>query len=160
MFTPQIREYTRGEFTLTTDPARLDLDVAHDFLANRSYWAEGIPRAVLARSVENSLCFSLLHGGRMIGLARVVSDYATFAWIADVFVLEEYRGQGLAKWLVQCVRAHPDLQNLRVWLLATRDAHSLYARYGGFRPVEEGRFMLVRDPDVYRRDEPSSAERG
>lgn len=151
MFKPQITTVTRGEFTITTDPARLDLDTAHDFLANRSYWAKDIPRDLLARAVENSLCFTLLHGDRTVGLARVVSDYATFAWVADVFVLEEHRGQGLAKWLVQHIKTHPDLQNLRLWLLATLDAHSLYERYGGFRPVEEGRFMLVRDNEVYRR---------
>jgi GNAT superfamily N-acetyltransferase len=142
---------TRGEYTLTTDPARLDFEAAFAYLSGESYWARGIPREMLARAFEHSLTFSLLRGDRQVGLARVVTDYATFAWLADVYVLESERGQGLGKWLVEAVKGHPDLQNLRMWLLATRDAHDLYRRYGGFTDIESQRFLGIRDAEVYAR---------
>jgi GNAT superfamily N-acetyltransferase len=136
----------RGDFLISTDPARLDMPLIHDFLVNRSYWAQGRPPEVVRRSLANSLCFGLYDGKRQIGLARVVTDRATFAWLCDVFVLEDYRGQGLAKWLIQRVLAHPDLQGLRRVLLATRDAHGLYQRYG-FAPLEDAtRFLEIFRP--------------
>src|SRR5215471_11682450 len=113
--------YRRGEFLVTTDRARLSEELIHQFLS-RSYWAEGIPRKTVARSLRNSLCFGLFEGSRQIGFARVVTDYATFAYLADVFILEGYRGRGLAKFLVESIVAHPRLQGLRRWLLGTRDA--------------------------------------
>jgi GNAT superfamily N-acetyltransferase len=122
-------EDRRGEFTISTDRARLDLRVIHEFLTT-SYWAAGIPAEVVERSVEHSLPFGLYHHDRQVGFARVITDYATFAYLADVFVLEAYRGQGLAKWLVGVVVAHPRLQGLRRWMLATRDAHALYGKVG------------------------------
>ena len=132
------------------DPARLDMDVIHGFLAG-SYWAQGIPREVVERAVRGSLCFGLYDGERQVGFARVVTDRATFAYLADVFVLEAYRGRGLSKLLVAEVLGHPSLQGLRRWMLATRDAHSLYAQYG-FKPLSAPeRFMEMHDPDVYRR---------
>ncbi len=137
-----------GPITVDTDPARLDLAVVHGFLAE-SYWAKGIPLETVRRSIRNSLCFGLYEAGHQIGFARVVSDRATFAYLADVFVLESHRGRGLGKLLMDAVVAHPDLQGLRRWMLATRDAHGLYAQFG-FTPLPSPeRFMQLHDPDVY-----------
>jgi GNAT superfamily N-acetyltransferase len=140
----------RGDFLISTDPALLDLPVIHEFLANRSYWAPGIPLEVLRRAVDGSLCFGLFEQRRQVGLARVVTDRATFAWLCDVFVLEEYRGRGLSKWLIECLIGHPALQGLRRFVLGTRDAHSLYTRYG-FKPLADPtRLLEVHRPDPYR----------
>ena len=139
-----------GELEISDERARLDLDVIHGYLA-RSYWAPGIPRELVARSLEHSLAFGAYVGGRQIGFARVVTDRATFAWLADVFVLEEHRGQGVSKRLMECVLAHPELQGLRRFLLATRDAHGLYESYG-FRPLAEpARFLEIAVKDIYRK---------
>jgi GNAT superfamily N-acetyltransferase len=134
-------QWSRGEFIISTDAARLDLGVIHEYLSTASYWARGRPREVVRRSIENSLPFGVYQGGRQAGFARVVTDYATFAWIADVFVLPEFRGQGLAKWLMAVMSEHPRLQGLRRWILATRDAQGLYAQFG-FTPLHAPeRFM-------------------
>jgi GNAT superfamily N-acetyltransferase len=143
-------ERRRDAFTVSTDPARLDLDVVHGYLA-RSYWAEGVPRAVVARSLAGSLCFGLYEGARQVGFARAITDRATYAYLADVFVLEPFRGQGLGVWLVECVMAHPDLQGLRRWSLVTRDAHALYRRFGFTALPAPERSMEKVDADVYRR---------
>jgi len=143
-------EWTRDHFVITCDPEQRDLGVIAEFLAT-SYWAEGIPEAVVERSLRGSLCFSLLDADRQIGFARVISDGATMAYLADVFVLPAYRGIGLGKWLVECVLSHPELQGLRRWLLATRDAHGLYRQFG-FTPLKTPCvFMERHDPDVYAR---------
>lgn len=126
---PQIIEAHRDNFAISTDPARLDIDTIYDFLT-RAYWAKGRTREVIARYLRYSLTFGLYDRTRQIGLARVVSDYTTFAWLCDVFIHEDYRGHGLGKWLIETVHSHPDLQGLRRWLLATRDAHGLYGQYG------------------------------
>jgi GNAT superfamily N-acetyltransferase len=122
-------EVQRDGFTISTDPARLDLDAICSFLA-RSYWASDRPRETTQRAVEHSLCFGVHEGEQQIGFARVVTDFATFAWLADVFIAEEYRGRGLGKWLVEVVLSHPELQSVPRWFLATRDAHELYGRFG------------------------------
>ncbi len=122
-------ETHRDSFTISTDPARLDLDTICDFLT-RAYWARGRPRERTERALKNSLVFGLYEGSRQIGLARVVSDYAIFAYLCDVFIHEDYRGRGLGKWLMETVMGHPDLQGLRRWTLAISDAHSLYRRFG------------------------------
>ena len=125
------------------------MPLIHDFLANRSYWATGRPLEVVRRALANSLCFGLCERQRQVGLARVVTDRATFAWLCDVFVLEAYRGRGLSKWLIECVMSYPVLQGLRRILLGTRDAHGLYERFG-FQPLADpARFMEVFRPDVY-----------
>ena len=129
------------------------MPLLHDFLANRSYWATGRPLEVARRSLENSLCFGLHEQGRQVGFARVVTDRATFAWLCDVFVLEAYRGQGLSKWLLECVMNYPALQGLRRVLLGTRDAHSLYERYGFTPLADPTRFLEVFHQDVYRADQ-------
>jgi GNAT superfamily N-acetyltransferase len=146
-----IVERRHGEYVVSTDPARLDLDVIHDFLTN-CYWAKGIPRDLLARSIEHSLCFGVYDGnGTQVGFARVVSDLATVAYLGDVFVLESHRGRGLSKFLMECVTQHPALQNLRRWILLTRDAHGLYAQFG-FTPVKSPeRYMELHRPNVYER---------
>jgi GNAT superfamily N-acetyltransferase len=131
----------RGEFLVSTDPALLDVPAIRDYLSNRSYWAQGRPLEIIRRSIENSLCFGLYESRKQAGFARVVTDQATFAWLCDLFVLEPYRGRGLSKWLMECILRHPDLQGLRRIVLATKDAHELYRRYG-FAPLSlPERFM-------------------
>jgi N-acetylglutamate synthase-like GNAT family acetyltransferase len=139
-----------GRFLISTDRAKLDLDVIHKFLAD-SYWAAGVPRATVSRSIENSLCFGVYDGADQVGFARIVSDFATFAYIADVFILEPYRDRGLGKELMASIMAHPDLQGLRRWSLATRDAHGLYAQYGFTALENPSRMMEIANPDVYSR---------
>jgi GNAT superfamily N-acetyltransferase len=145
-----IMEFRRGQFAISTDRQRLSLDVVHGFLTN-CYWAKGIPREVVARSIEHALCFGIYDGsGAQVGFARVISDLATIAYIGDVFVLETHRGLGLGKWLMQCITRHPALQNLRRWILTTRDAHGLYSQVG-FAPLKmPERFMERNQPDVYK----------
>jgi GNAT superfamily N-acetyltransferase len=142
-------ERRRGRFLITTDPARIDVDAAHAFL-DRSYWAEGIPKELLAKAIASSLCFALLDGDRQVGLARVVTDRATFAYLCDVYVLEDHRGAGLGKWLIEELLTHPDLQGLRRLVLATRDAHGLYARFGFEAPKNPQVYMEIVRPDIYR----------
>ena len=132
-------------FEISTDRARLDVALVHEFLRT-SYWAEGRGRSVVERSIEHSLCFGVYQGGRQVAFARVVSDRAVFAYLMDVFVVPEFRGHGISKALMRAVLDHPDLQNLRLFLLATRDAHGLYKRFG-FRPLAEPeRMMAIRNP--------------
>ncbi|HTQ31139.1 MAG TPA: GNAT family N-acetyltransferase [Opitutaceae bacterium] len=145
------QEFQHDRYTVSDDPARIDVDAIHAFLA-RSYWAGGIPRETVARAVKNSLCFGVYTAaGAQVGLARVVSDYATFAWLADVYVLEAHRGRGLAKALMRAVASHPRLQGLRRFQLVTRDAHGLYARFGFQPPAHPERHMEKNDPDIYQR---------
>lgn len=141
-------QWEQGDYTVTTARDRLDLDVIHDFLVS-SYWSTGVPRSVVEQALEYSLPFGLYHGERQVGLARVITDYATFAYIADVFVIEEYRGRGLSKWLMRCVVEHPVLQGLRRWVLFTRDAHGLYEKVGFQVSKAPERLMEMQFPDVY-----------
>ena len=150
MADPQaVLEYRRGEFVISTSGARLNLDVIHEFLTN-CYWAKGIPRQVVARSIAHSLCFGVYDGGgSQVGFARVVSDFSTVAYLGDVFVLESHRGRGLSKWLMECIMQHPALQNLRRWILLTRDAHGLYSQFG-LSPVKAPeRYMELHRSNVY-----------
>jgi GNAT superfamily N-acetyltransferase len=144
-----VAEFHRGEFLISTDPARLDLDVIYNFLTN-CYWAKGIPREVVERSIEHALCFGIYDGsGAQVGLARVISDFATIAYLGDVFVLESHRGRGLSKWMMECILRHPALQNLRRWILLTRDAHELYRKFGFTALKSPDRYMELHRPDVY-----------
>ena len=138
----------RDDYTISSEPGRLDLDVIHNYLT-RSYWAEGVPREIVARSIANSICFGIYHGADQVGFARVITDRATFAYIADVFVLENHRGQGLSKRLMEVILAHPELQRLRRWLLATRDAQGLYAKFGFTDPVP-GNLMQILSKRHYQ----------
>jgi GNAT superfamily N-acetyltransferase len=132
---------------IDTDKSRLDVDVIHGFL-RQSYWAAGVPREVVERSIEHSLCFGVYVDGLQAGFARIITDYATFAYLADVFVLEAFRGRGLSKRLMEAIVGHPRLQGLRRWSLATRDAHGLYAQFG-FTPLgSPARYMERLDPSV------------
>jgi GNAT superfamily N-acetyltransferase len=139
-----IATYERDGYIIHTDKARLNVPLIHEYLSQVAYWAQGRSLPVVARSIEHSLCFGVYRGEEQVGFARVVTDYATFAWLCDVFVLEPYRGQGLGKWLVQCVVSHPALQGLQRFLLATRDAHELYRQYGDFDAVTAPERLMVR----------------
>jgi GNAT superfamily N-acetyltransferase len=142
------REWRLGEYTVSNDPARLQLDVIHGFLA-RSYWAMDIPRDVVARSIEGSLAYGVYRAGEQVGFARIITDYTTFAYVADVFVLEEHRSRGLARWLMRCILETPELQGLRRWLLVTRDAHKIYADVGFAAPQKPENIMEKTVPNAY-----------
>ena len=136
-------EDRRGVYALSTDKSRLDVALLCKFLSEEAYWSIGRPRAVVERAIANSLCFGVYERDAQVGFARVVSHYATFAWVCDVFILPTHRGRGLSKWLMQSLVAHPDLQGLKRILLATRDAAELYRRYAGFETLPEpGRWMI------------------
>ena len=141
----------RGRFVLVTDSSRMDVDAVHRYLAEESYWSPGIPRALVARSIENSLCFGVFDEGRQISFARVITDRTTYAYLCDVYVLDGYRGQGLASWMLEAIDAHPDLQGLKRWSLVTRDAHPLYLKHGWVTPSNPGGYLERRVPDIYRR---------
>lgn len=147
-----IVEHRRGEFLISTDRARLDLEMIHRFLSTMSYWAKGIPREVVARSIEHSLCFGVYDGlGKQVGFARVISDFATYAYIADVFVLPSHRGLGLGKGLLEFIVQHPALQDMRRWNLTTRDAHALYAQVG-FTPLKvPEKYMEIQRVNMYEK---------
>lgn len=153
MATPTM-EWTDGEYSISTDRQRLDLTALHAFLS-ASYWSPGLPRDVLARAVEGSLCFGLFKANVQVGFARVVTDRATFAYLCDVYILKDHRGRGLACRLLDAVVGHPSLQGLRRFVLVTRDAHGLYERYG-FKPLArpEG-YMELHRPDVYASARPA-----
>jgi ribosomal protein S18 acetylase RimI-like enzyme len=142
-------EDRRGEYWLSTDVTRMNVDMVHGYLT-RVYWSKGIPREIVERSMQNSLCFGLFCGTEQVGFARVITDYATFAYVADVFVLEQYRRRGLATWLMEFVMKHPGLQGLRRWALATRDAHGLYKKVG-FKLLNPDRWMEIIMPDIYKK---------
>jgi GNAT superfamily N-acetyltransferase len=143
-------ERHRGAHTVTTDPARLDLAAVHAFLVT-AYWCEGVPRPLLERAFANSLCFSLLEDGRrQVGLARVITDSATFAYLCDVYVLAECRGRGLGRWLMECVMGHPALAELRRFSLVTRDAHGLYRPFGFAPLAHPDRHLEIVRPGIYR----------
>jgi len=141
---------TREGYTLSTDRSRLDVALIHEALSRRAYWAHGRPPEVVQRSIEHSLCFGIYDAEGLAAFARVVTDYATFAWLCDVFVLEEHRGRGLGKWLVEATVGHPDLEGLKLFVLATRDAHELYRRYGGFELLPAPERWMVRRPAAAR----------
>lgn len=140
-------ERERPPYTISTDQSRLDLDAVHAFLAHESYWARGIAREVLARGVANSLCFGVYWAGEQVGFARVISDYATYAYLNDVYILAPHRGQGVAGWLLESVLEHPDLQTLTRFMLTTRDAQAFYARFGFMPLVFPVRHMERLAPD-------------
>ena len=132
---PQMIETHRDQFTISTDPARLDIDAIVDMLA-RAYWAIGRPRERTERGIKHSLVFGVYEGDKQIGVARVISDYSIFAYLCDVFIHEDYRAHGLGKWLIQTILEHPDLRDMRRWVLVTNDAHGLYKQFG-FTSLED-----------------------
>jgi GNAT superfamily N-acetyltransferase len=136
-------------YEISSDPGRMDIDAIHAWLT-KSYWSPGIAREIVARAAANSLCFGVFHGGQQVGFARLVTDRATFAYLADVYVVEAHRGRGVSKKLMAHIMAHPDLQGLRRMLLATRDAHGLYAQFGFTALKSPGNLMEKHVPDPYR----------
>lgn len=140
----------KDNFSVSTDISRLDINVIHGFLSS-SYWAENIPVETVRKSIEGSMCFGVYDKNRQIGFARMITDKATFAYLADVFILEEYRGRGLSKWLMEIIMSSPELQGLRRIMLATRDAHGLYKK-SGFTPLTQpNRWMQIHNPDIYKK---------
>jgi GNAT superfamily N-acetyltransferase len=142
-------EWRRGEYIISTDKSKLDLGVVHGFLTT-SYWAAGIPMETVKKSIEHSLNFGVYRGEQQVGFARIITDYATFAYIGDVFILEEFREQGLSKWLMEIIADYPELQGLRRWLLLTRDASGLYEKTGFVRPRTPERYMEKYFADAYK----------
>ena len=142
-------EWARNEFVISTDKNRLQTDIIYKFLIEESYWATTRSVEQMERAIENSLCFGVYLEEKQIGFARVISDLATFAYLGDVFILKEFRGRGLSKWLMETIVSHPDLQGLRRWILATKDAHGLYEQFG-FEPLKfPERWMERANPDAY-----------
>ena len=144
----KIYESQKEGLLISTDKSKLDVSLIHDYLSNESYWAKNIPVHIIEKSIDGSFCFGIYDNNKQVGFARVITDHATFAYLADVFVVEQYRGRGLSKWMMETIMTNPELQGLRRWLLATRDAHGLYARFGftaldkperimGMKPFEE-----------------------
>jgi N-acetylglutamate synthase-like GNAT family acetyltransferase len=148
-------EAVKENYLISTDKAKLDIDLIYNYLSKESYWAQGIPKAIVEKSIANSVCFGLYYESKQVGFARLVTDKATFAYLADVFVLPAQRSKGLSKWLMQTIHAHPELQTLRRWMLGTKDAHGLYEQFGWTRFTEEvaQRFMQKHNPDVYKKVE-------
>lgn len=140
----------RAGFSISTDKNLLDLTTIHGFLKD-AYWSKNIPLVLVEKSIEHSLCFGIYNNIQQIGFARVVTDYATFAYLGDVFILEPFRGQGLSKWLLETIMDHPDLQGLRRWMLATSDAHGLYKKYGFGELKHPEILMEISDPEIYSR---------
>ena len=150
-------EWRRGRYVVSTDPARLDVAATASYLAT-TYWATDIPEEIVRRSIEHSIAFGLYDGDHQVGFARVITDRATFAWVGDVFVLNSHQGRGLGLWLMRCVLAHPELQELRRWLLASTSAQGLYERLGFTVLGAPERFMEIRDPDVHHRQRARQTE--
>lgn len=140
----------QAEYSVSTDSSRFDIEMIYTFLTN-CYWAEGVPRDVVQRSIDHALCFGVFHGEKQVGFARVITDRATYAYIGDVFILESHRGRGLSKQLMQAIMRHPDLQGFRRWSLITNDAHGLYKQFGFTAVADPQRYMELCDPDVYKR---------
>ena len=148
-------EWIKDGYLVSTDKSKIDVETVHHFLSH-SYWAENIPLDIVRKSIENSLCFGIYHQKKLVGFARAISDFATFAYLADVFILPEERGKGLSKWLIGIILEHPQLHGLRRFTLATRDAHSLYAQFGFSLFDKPERWMQKHDPVVYKRDTSAS----
>jgi hypothetical protein len=150
-------EFSKDNFTLSTDRSRLDLQAIHQFLSTQAYWALGRSFETVQLSIENSVCFGLYESSRQVGFCRVITDTVTFAWLCDVFIISEYRKLGLGKWMMECVINSPELKKVRRFLLATRDAHGLYQEYAGFAPLRNPERWMERinpelpENDVFRR---------
>lgn len=139
----------KNDFCISTDKNRLDIDSIHQFLSTKAYWCLNIPREKVQRAIENSLCFGIHHHEKQIGFARIISDYATIAYLGDVYVMEDYRGKGLSKWLMETIMSHPNLQGLRRWILLTGDAHELYRQFGWTNIADPSKWMELYNREVY-----------
>ena len=145
-------EITKDNFLLSTNKALIDITAVHQYLSEESYWAKGIPIEKVIKSIDNSLCVGIYIEGKQVAFARIITDCASFAYLCDVYVVKEYQGKGLGKWLMESIHSIPDLQGLRRWMLATRDAHGLYKQFGWQSLAEEQvtRFMQLHNPNVYK----------
>jgi GNAT superfamily N-acetyltransferase len=139
----------KDDYCISTDRAKLDINAIHNFLSTQSYWCKNIPFEKVKKSIDNSLNFGLFYKDQQIGLARIISDFSTMAYLADVYVLPEHRGKGLSKWMMHVVMSHPELQGLRRWMLLTADAHGLYKQFGWTLPAYPERYMEVHNKNVY-----------
>lgn len=144
-------KWTKDDYCISTDKNKINIAYVHQFLS-QSYWAGNIPLDVVRRSVEGSLCFAVFHTGEQVGFARVITDEATFAYLADVFIDERFRGKGLSKWLMEIILSYPPLQGLRRFLLATRDAQELYKQFGFTQLTHADRWMQIHQPDIYKKE--------
>lgn len=140
----------KNQFTISTDKAKLDINAIHEFLSTKAYWCLNIPKATVEKAIANSLCFGVYEGDKQIGFARVISDLSTIAYLGDVYVLEEYRGHGLSKWLMETIMTHPELQGLRRWILLTGDAHGLYRQFGWTDLADSSKWMELHNKTVYK----------
>jgi len=148
-------QWQKDSFTVSTDKSLLQIVRIHHFLSTQSYWCQGIPKNVVEKAVQGSLCFGLYDGDHpehlQIGYARVITDSATFAWVCDVYIEPSYRGRGLSKWMMECLTSHPDLQSLRKIMLGTKDAHRLYEKFGFKATTTPERWMEIRRDDIYQK---------
>ena len=151
-------QFLHNGYLLSTDKNLLQTDVIHAFLSEKSYWAKDVPKNIVEKSLANSLCFGVYFNDTQVGFARVISDYATFAYLCDVFIVDEYRGKGLSKWLMEKIMQHPDLQNLRRFTLGTRDAHGLYRKFGFREPDNSCNNMEIRESDIYTKLKSNNAK--
>lgn len=139
----------KGDFSISTSKDKLDINSIHEFLSTKAYWALNIPKSRVQTSIENSLCFGVYHGEKQIGFAKVISDFSTIAYLGDVYIVEEYRGKGLSKWLIETIMTYPKLQGLRRWILLTGDAHGLYRQFGWTDIADPARWMELHNKNVY-----------
>jgi len=139
----------QNEFYISTDKSKLDIDAIHDFLSTKAYWSLNIPKEKIKISIENSFCFGLYEHNKQIGFARIITDFSTIAYLGDVYILEEYRGKGLSKWLMETIMNSPKLQGLRRWILLTGDAHELYRKYGWTDLADSSKWMELHNKNVY-----------
>lgn len=141
----------KDKFCISTDKTKLDIDSIHEFLSTKAYWCLNIPKDKVQTAIQNSLCFGVYHNEKQIGFARIISDFSTIAYLGDVYILEEYRGKGLSKWLIETIMSHPNLQGLRRWILLTGDAHGLYRQFGWTDLADPARWMELHDKNVYQK---------
>lgn len=139
----------KDQFSISTDKSKLDIDSIHDFLSTKAYWCLNIPKEKVQTAIENSLCFGVYQEGKQVGFARIITDFSTIAYLGDVYILEEYRGKGLSKWLMETIMIHENLQGLRRWILLTGDAHELYRQFGWTNIADPTKWMELHDKNVY-----------
>ena len=144
---------SKDEFCISTDKTKLDVDSIHGFLSTKAYWCLNIPKDTVQKAIQNSRCFGVYQNKKQIGFARVISDFSTIAYLGDVYILEEYRGKGLSKWLIETIMSDPNLQGLRRWILLTADAHGLYRQFGWTNIGEPDKWMTVHDKNVYSKQQ-------
>ena len=139
----------KNDYCISTDKAKLDIDSIHNFLSTQAYWCLNIPKDTVENAIEHSLCFGVYEKQQQIGFARIISDFSTIAYLGDVYIVRDYRGRGLSKWLMETIMAYPDLQGLRRWILLTGDAHQLYRQFGWTEIADPGKWMELHNKNAY-----------